>query len=33
MNSLDKIKKRELKLFPKRLFEIKDEYALQLVDK
>ena len=33
MNQLDKIRKRELKLFPKRLHEIKDEYALQLVDK
>jgi hypothetical protein len=33
MNQIDKIRKRELKLFPKRLLEIKDEYALQLVDK
>ena len=33
MNQLNKIRKRELKLFPKRLHEIKDEYALQLVDK
>ena len=33
MNQMDKIRKRELKLFPKRLHEIKDEYALQLVDK
>ena len=33
MNQIDKTRKRELKLFPKRLLEIKDEYALQLVDK
>ena len=33
MNQINKIRKRELKLFPKRLLEIKDEYALQLVDK
>ena len=33
MSSEGKIKKRELRLFPKRLKEMKDEFALQMVDK
>ena len=33
MSSEGKIKKRELKHFPKRIFEVKEEYALKLVDK
>ena len=33
MSSEGKIKKRELRLFPKRLKEMKDEYALLMVDK
>ena len=33
MSSEGKIKKRELRLFPKRLKDMKDEFALQMVDK
>ena len=33
MSSEGKFKKRELKLFPKRIFEISDDYALEMVDR
>ena len=33
MSSEGKFKKRELKLFPKRIFEINDDYALEMVDR